>query len=193
MARRRIVIALSVLSSALGLAGCLWGAATIGGTLSGLPAGNSVTLQNSGTDNLVLTQNGAFEFAGTVDEGESYSVTVLTQPAAANCTVANGSGTIATNGRDVTNVTVTCTSTASVTGTLSGLPAGTSVTLTNGSTTLPLAANGAFAFPGVLAVGTAYNVAIAVNGQPVGATCTVTNGSGTIVASTPTNITVTCS
>jgi hypothetical protein len=190
MNRRVITISTVLLSSSL--AACLWGAATIGGTLTGLPSGNTVTLQNNGADNLVLTQDGSFEFRGTVDDGESYAVTVLTQPASATCTVANGSGTVSPSGRDVTNVSVTCTSTASVTGTVSGLPANTSVTLTNGGATLVVAVNGAFAFPGVVAAGTAYNVAVAVGGHPVGATCTVTDASGTIVTGTPTNVTVTC-
>ncbi|MET0334592.1 MAG: hypothetical protein ABW190_10005 [Rhizobacter sp.] len=190
---RRTTHIVSSLLLAAALAGC-WGQATVGGTLSGLPTGNTVTLQNNAADNLILSANGVFTFARALDENAAYSVTVLTQPVSATCTVANGSGSIDARGRDVTNVSVTCTNTSSLTGTLSGLAAGTSVTLTNGGTTLVVAANGAFAFPGILTAGTAYNVAIAVGGQPAVGTCAVTSGaSGTIVTGTPTAVVVTCS
>ena len=36
---------------------------TVGGTLTGLPAGDTVTLQDNGGDNLTLTTNGTFTFA----------------------------------------------------------------------------------------------------------------------------------
>jgi len=183
-------VTLSSLLLTLGVAACLGGSAKVGGTLSGLPSGNSVTLQNNGADNLTLNQNGSFQFDGMIDGAKAYSVTVLTQPASATCSVANGSGNIDSAGRDVTNVAVTCVSTASITGTVSGLGSGTSVTLINGSNTLVIASNGSFAFSGVLAAGTAYNVTVST--QPAGQSCSVAGGSGTVVAGTPTNIVVTC-
>ena len=76
-------------------------------------------------------------------------------------------------------------------GTVSGLAAGTSVTLSDGSVLLPVAINGSFAFPGLLAVGTAYQMTIAT--QPAGGTCTILNGSGTVAAGSPVNVQVTCS
>ena len=188
MSKRWFVVPGSLLLG-VGLAGCLWGAATVGGTLSGLPSGTSVTLQNNGIDNLTLRANGPFEFARTLDDGESYAVTVLTPPVGANCTVVNGSGTIADN--DITNVEVTCTVTASVTGTVTGLAAGTYVRLANAGVTIDVTSDGAFAFPGILADGTAYNVT--VSAQPPGQTCSVANGAGTVASGTPSAITVTCS
>lgn len=194
MSRR--VLAVSSLLLTLALAAC-WGAVRVGGTLSGLPSGASVTLQNNGGDNLTLNANGAYEFSRTLDEGAAYSVTVLTQPAGATCSVANASGTISTNARDVTNVNVTCEVTASIGGTVSGLLAGTAVTLTNSGPaggTVVVATNGAFALPGgIRPNGEAYNVTVATNGQPAGLTCVVANGSGNVVTGTPANITVTCS
>ena len=74
------------------LAACLVGDATVGGTVSGLPTGASVVLQNNGTDNLTVSANGRFTFSKSVEGEKTYAVTVLTQPAGANCTVANGSG-----------------------------------------------------------------------------------------------------
>lgn len=84
---------------------------TIGGTTSGLASGASVVLQNNGGGDLTVGSNGPFTFTGTVQSGSSYSVTVLTQPASQNCTVANGSGTATAN---VTNVAVTCANTDTV-------------------------------------------------------------------------------
>jgi len=173
------------------LSACLWSPATVGGTLTGLPAGNTVTLQNNGTNNLTLSQNGHFQFTGTVDENKPYNVTVLTQPTAAVCTVSNGSGTIDAAGSDVNNVAVDCVVNASITGTVSGLGTGRSVTLANGGTTLTVGANGAFAFPGLLSNGTAYNVTVSV--QPAGQAGDVSNGSGTFTIGTPTNVSVSCS
>jgi len=165
--------------------------ATVGGTVSGLPTGNSVTLQNNGASSLTVSANGSFWFSGTLSAGSSYAVTVLTQPVGASCSVANASGTISSTGSDVSNVTVTCVSNASIAGTVTGLASGTSLVLSNGSVMLAIASNGIFAFPGVLAAGTVYNVT--VSNQPVGQTCTVSNGVGTVVANTQAAIVVICS
>lgn len=175
---------------ALLLAACGGGDASLGGTLSGLPAHTSLTLQNNAANDLALSADGTFWFSGTVASGATYAVTVLTQPVGAQCTVANASGTIDAYGSDVSTVVVTCTSTASITGTVAGLPAGTSVTLSNGSLALAITADGAFAFPGVLAAGTGYNVTVST--QPAGHACTVSNGVGTVVTGTATAIVVTC-
>jgi hypothetical protein len=164
---------------------------SVGGTLSGLNTGASVTLQNNGDDTLTLTANGAFHFPTVVPGGSTYSVTVLTQPAGQTCSVTDGSGTLDPQGDPVDTVVVTCTTTSSLGGTVSGLAAGTSVTLANGTTLLPVDVNGAFAFPGTLPVGTAYDVTVAV--QPAGQTCVVTNGTGTIAAGGSLTVVVTCS
>lgn len=177
------------LTCCLLLAAC-WGGANIGGTLSGLPSGATVTLQNNGGDNLTLNANGSFWFVNTVAAGKAYAVTVLTQPAGATCAVTNGTGTADDNETDVSSVVVTCSVTATVTGTVSGLASGANVTLNNGAAVLVVTSNGSFAFPGVVAAGTSYNVT--VGGQPNGQACTVTGGSGTIVTGTPTAVVVTC-
>lgn len=75
---------------------------TIGGTVTGLPLGEAVTLRNNGGDDLTVMADGPFTFATSVT---SYSVTVLTQPMSARCAVTGGSGTATAN---VTDVVVTC-------------------------------------------------------------------------------------
>lgn len=78
---------------------------SIGGTVTGLPASQSVVLLNNGVDALTVSGNGSFAFATTVPFNGRYAVTVGTQPASASCSVSNGSG-FAT--ADVTNIIVTC-------------------------------------------------------------------------------------
>ena len=80
---------------------------TIGGTLAGLGASKSVVLQNNGGDNLTLTANGSFTFATKAKPGDSYAVTVLTQPSGQTCTVSGGSGSNVM--ANVTTVSVNCT------------------------------------------------------------------------------------
>jgi hypothetical protein len=165
--------------------------ATIGGTLSGLGTGLSVVVQDNSGDTTTLAANGTFQFPTLLATGANYSVTVLTQPIGQTCTVGNASGLVDLTD-NVTNVTLTCAASASLTGTVSGLAGGTSVALSNGSVLLPIAANGMFAFPGLLAAGTTYSVTVTV--QPAGEQCTVTNGQGTIPASgLATPIAITCS
>ena len=76
---------------------------TVGGSVSGL-TGSGLVLQNNGRDDLSVTGN--FTFARRLADGDSYAVTVKTQPTGQVCTVSNGSGTI--QGANVTNVAVQC-------------------------------------------------------------------------------------
>lgn len=176
-------------AATFGLAAC--GGGEVSGELSGMGADRSVTLLNNGSDALTLTRNGRFTFSQTLAERVSYEVTVQTLPAGQACTVSNGSGTIDSLGNSVDDVRVRCEFTPSLRGVVTGLPDGTALRLVNGSVELVVAADGAFAFPGTLADGTAY--AVRVRAQPAGATCTVTNGSGTFFASRFTDVAVSCS
>ena len=146
-------------------------------------------LRDNGGDDLTVTANGPFSFATKLAGGAAYNVTVKTNPSGQTCSVANGSGTIAT--ADVTNVAVTCVSTPTyaVGGNVSGL-SGTVVLQDNGGDDLSASANGSFAFATKLASGAAYNVSVKTN--PSGQTCSVANGSGTIGSSDITNVAVTC-
>jgi hypothetical protein len=166
------------------------GDATISGTLVGLAPGLTVTVQNSNADNLTLSANGAFTFASVLATGDAFNVTVLTQPVGQNCAVIDGSGTVDTSEDSVNSVVVSCTTTSSVGGTVTGLDPGTSVTLSDGSATLAIAVDGQFAFPQTLEAGSTYVVTVAVS--PVGQTCIVGNGTGLVVANVTAQVTVTC-
>lgn len=177
-------------AAALCLAGC--GGGEIGGTVSGLGDERSVTLDNNDSDTLTVTTNGSFAFANTVAANKTYDVTVVTQPVGQICTVTSGSGTVNADSDPVDSVRVVCTDVQTVTGALTGLLAGTSVTLINGTTTqLALTDNGPFAFAGVVEDGAAYDVTVLR--QPLVGFCTVTNGKGVFDVNVPTAIVVACS
>jgi sugar lactone lactonase YvrE len=83
---------------------------TIGGQLTGLASGRTVTLQNNSTDSLTLSASGSFTFATALAAGVSYSVTVSAQPSGQSCSVSSGSGTSLAN--NVMVVSVSCTNNA---------------------------------------------------------------------------------
>jgi hypothetical protein len=85
---------------------CSTNAYTVGGTVSGLSG--ALTLQDNGSNSLLISTNGSFTFSTPIAEGSPYNVTVATQPVAQTCIVTNGSGTL--GGFNVTNVVVNCVS-----------------------------------------------------------------------------------
>ena len=173
---------------------CVTNTYTVGGTISGLAAGNSVVLQNNGGDYLTVNANGGFIFATSLVDGDAYNVTVLTQPTSPNqmCSIANGTGTI--SGGNVTNIAVDCvTNTYTVGGTVSGLAAGNSVGIQNvGSSSMLVSANGSFTLPTAVSDGSSYNVTISIQPSSPNQTCTVTNGNGTVSGANVSNIAVDC-
>ncbi len=90
---------------------CAANSYTIGGTVTGL--NGSVVLQNSGGNNDTISTNGSFTFPATVAYGNTFNVTVITQPQGQSCVVTGGSGTATAS---VASVAVNCTTTS--TGTL---------------------------------------------------------------------------
>lgn len=76
----------------------------ITGNLSGLSGGIVLQLNNSET--ISLNQNGRFEFSTRILSGQSYLVSISTQPSNQLCRVSNGSGIVASN--DIKEIDVTC-------------------------------------------------------------------------------------
>lgn len=150
--------------------------ALIGGTLTGLPTGQQIVLQNNGADDLTLSNNGDFRFATQLLANASYSVTIKTSPTGVTCKVTNGSGKVSNLGASVQNIKVSCDTGPSIGGTLTGLQSGYSVTLSTNGMALVLTQNGDFRFANSLPNGTAYNVVVAQ--QPLVGTCQVTNPTG---------------
>jgi len=79
---------------------------TIGGSVSGLGAGQQVTLDNNGGNALTVTVDGSFTFTTPVAYGGAYTVTVGTQPTGLVCLVSNGGGSSVS--ANVTNVGIAC-------------------------------------------------------------------------------------
>ncbi|MEM7052944.1 MAG: choice-of-anchor D domain-containing protein [Pseudomonadota bacterium] len=77
-------------------------------------------------------------------------------------------------------------------GTISGLSGGGLVLQNNGGDDLPIAADGVFTFPGLLADGQAYDVTVLSQPTDPSQTCSVSNGSGTLAGADVTDVLVTC-
>jgi hypothetical protein len=165
----------------------------ISGTLTGLAAGDQITLLDNGTDALTLSAaDSTFTFNIALPSDHLYSITVQsspTAPIAQQCTVTNASGPVGPH--DITNVAVSCsTDSFSLGGTITGLTGiGGLVLQLNGATQLPLNTDGTFSLAS-LPSGTGYTVTIA--NQPLRTNCTLANPTGTIGASNVTNLQITC-
>jgi len=161
----------------------------IGGTVSGLASGESLTLSDNGTDSLSVTGSGAFSFHTQLASGTTYSVAVSVQPSKQLCSVTGSSGTVGSQG--ITSVAVSCVGPFAVGGTVSGLNSGVQLVLTNnGSDSNTIAANGAFTF--ATALGPASNYAVAIAQEPSGEQCFVANATGVASANSATSVAVTC-
>jgi hypothetical protein len=79
---------------------------TVGGTVSGLASGSTVTL-GDGISTLSVGANGNLAFTDVFAAGAPYAVNVTSQPVGQTCSVANGSGTF-DSADDPVVVTVTC-------------------------------------------------------------------------------------
>jgi len=184
---------------------------TVGGTITGLSPGDSVSLQDNGTDTGFFSGNGTFAMNTPLATGKTYAITVNSNPSipvAQTCVVGNGNGTVGTAA--VTSVTITCTTN---TYTISG-----NVTIT-GATTTPEAlvlqdnggdnftvASGAtlpakFTFATAIKSGLTYNVTAVNPTTPVALTCTPsavgTNGAtsaanGSVGGANVTGININC-
>lgn len=188
------------LMGALSLAGCGGGGSTgasappvqktavISGSVAGLSGNSTLLMVNNNAETIAVKANGAFKFATPVASGAPYSVVLIADPNGNACTIANGSGTVAQNAVDISNVAVTCQPaviallTYYVGVTVSGLAAGGEVSFADArGSLLKVSANGLSVFaqsysPQSLR-GASYNVTVSLN--PAGQTCTLTNNAGT--------------
>ena len=165
---------------------------SIGGELTGLIAGRSVTLQNNGGDAITLSENGNFTFPTEVLTGNNYDVTVATQPPGQSCTVTNGNAE--TLGNNVTNISVSCSPLSfTVGGTASGLVGGQQATIevvpSQGSTVSSLVGNGSYAIGPVI---TGSNFTASISAQPLGHDCSLSNSSGLVFDQNITNVDLNC-
>lgn len=179
--------------------------ATISGSIAGLSANSTLLLVNNSAETIAVKANTSFKFATPVAAGTAYNVTLFANPNGNDCKVANGAGTIAQDGGDISNVAVTCQPAViallayNVGVTVSGLAAGGSVSFADAQgNILKASANGLSVFaPSYSPLslhGASYNVTVSLN--PTGQTCTLANNAGTNNAGTGfvdfINVTATC-
>jgi hypothetical protein len=164
----------------------------IGGTVSGLAGPGLVLLNNQG-DALLVTRNGAFDFATPLAIGTGYSVTILSEPNSPRqmCTISQSAGIVGTEA--VTSVAIQCvTSPYSVGGMVSGLTGQGLILQDNGGSDLAVPANGAFTFAKQVPSGAAYAVTVKTQPSAPTQTCIVTAGTGTVANAKTTSVVVTC-
>ena len=144
----------------------------VSATVSGL-AGTGLALTNNGSGAINVTSNGPVTIANGVAASTIYLVAITSQPTnpSQTCSVANGSGTVATS--NVSNITISCvTNTYGVGGQINGL-VGTGLIISNsGSTNLPV--SGA-TYSYTLASGTHFSLAVSSQPTNPSQTCAFVN------------------
>jgi DNA-binding beta-propeller fold protein YncE len=154
---------------------------TVGGTVSGLNAGNSLVLQDNGGDTLTVSANGSFTFPTALANGATYAVTILTQPTGQTCTVTNGNGII--NNTNVINVTISCSSSSSRASLFAYV---TNADLGNSSVSYcPINSDGSFGACNTTGNGFSTPDGITIN--PTGSFAYVTNATNNTVSYCPIN------
>ena len=172
---------------------CTTSTFSVGGSVSGLAAGDSLVLANNGGDNLTVNANGSFTFATPRASGASYSVSVLSQSGATAQTCSVGSGAGVVGGGNITNVAVTCTAnTYRVGGTVSGLVGSGLVLSDSAGDNIAITQNGAFVFPTRIASHAAFSATVLTNPGSPAQSCVVSNGSGVVANTDVATIAVTC-
>lgn len=165
----------------------------VGGTVTGL-SGEGLVLRQNGGDDLPVTVDGTFTFATELATGTDFAVTVAAQPTnpQQTCTVSGGTGTVGT--ADVTSVTVECTTDLfTIGGTVSGLVGEATLEVdlgVGGNELVVISAEGTYAFPMGVPMGTTYVVTIQT--QSPEAVCIVRNGTGTVPGADVTNVNIAC-
>jgi hypothetical protein len=165
----------------------------VGGSVSGLANGATLTLNDNAGDTLSITANGSFSLSKSFSTGSNYSVAVGSQPSTPlqTCTVANGAGTVGSAA--ITNIAVTCvTRTFQLSATVSGLTGSGLVLDNNGTDDVAVSANGVVSFPKTIDSGAAYSVTVKTAPGNPAQNCSVGNASGTIGGANVTNVVVSC-
>ncbi len=149
-------------------------------TVSGLGSSKQLQLSN-GSEFLTATSNGSIQFQNELTTGSQYSIAIASQPVGQTCTVTNGSGVVSKN--NITEISVSCVTnpvaTYTVAFTVTGLGAGKSAILSDGSNNKTASSNTNYVFGSTYLSGDSYSVNITT--QPTGQTCSLSNGSGTVV------------
>lgn len=162
----------------------------VGGTISGLGSDQTLTLLNNSADRLIL--NGGtteFTFATELRKGDPYAITVQTQPSQRTCTVSQGAGTVPDE--HVKDIQITCSANRfTIGGTVSGLAAGSQMTLLNDGLDPLIVDSASFTFSSAVAAGSSYNVSVAKH--PSGQVCSVNNPEGKNLGDNISTVNIAC-
>lgn len=164
---------------------------SIGGAVSGLLAGTSVTLTNN-QESVTVSADGNFTFPTKLSSGQSYDVSFVTNGAGLSCTITNAQGVVQSS--NITNVSITCGLGANfyeVGVNVSGL-SGTISVQYNGAETLNIATTGLTKFTTLTSTGSNYTVTI--TSQPAATICSFDDPALTVGTMAAANVTlfITC-
>lgn len=160
---------------------------SIGGVVSGLIPGTSVTVTNN-QESVTVSSDGNFIFPTKLSSGQSYNVSFVTNGAGLSCSIANAQGVVQSS--NITNVSITCgigSNFYEVGVNVSGL-SGTITVQNNGAETLNISTNGLTKFTTLAATGSNY--AVALTGQPAGTICSFDDPTLTIGTMPAANVTI---
>ncbi len=183
------------LACALSLSACGGGDGEfyLGGTVTNNTMAGLILTNNDGPDFAVPANTTEFYFPNLVDADSSYNVKVKQSPPnTEKCEVLGNTGT----GKatfNITTIRIGCTlKSKPLNVAVSGLKAGGTLALVNGSVRTDVSANGTVTMTNV-GWGQPYGVTVLT--QPSGQVCTVQNGTGTVPSADEPpaiNLTVTC-
>lgn len=161
-------------------------------TVTGLEGSGLVLREDAGSvETLAIPANGDHTFNRLLLDGESYQVSVETQPStpAQSCEVTGGAGLV--SGSDA-SIAVACRTYRAVGGDV-GTMTGSGLTLSlNGGSEAALDAPGSFIFADGVLEGDSYEVVVARHPSAPAEFCTVTNGAGTVGGADITGVDVAC-
>lgn len=162
----------------------------VGGTVSGLTAGDTLTLINHG-DRLVVNANETRFAFPAMAHGSEYDVRVdeSSTPVGKTCSVTGGFGTV---NKEINDVSVVCSMYRySIEGTLTGLKPGKIIKLKNNrNDELTVTANGPFKFHTKVPHGGGYDVSVAQ--YPDLQTCSLSGHNGINISTPVTSVKVDC-
>lgn len=146
----------------------------VGGRVSGLVG--SLRLRINDSEELVVTQEGEFNFGSDFVHKAEYNVQIAEQPTGQTCQLTKGQGRLAFS--DVRSVFVECaTNQHTIAGTVAGLKGALTLSL-NGAEQITLQAPGEFHFKNPLPYGSDFAVTVAK--APGGQQCEILRGMGTL-------------
>lgn len=177
--KRSILRTGMALACAVSLASCgggNTGTLYLAGSVTGINKDGLVLQNNGGSDLVVPANSTSFQFTDLVPSDSVYNVTIKSQPDnVTSCTVLYGTGN--TGLYSVSTVQVNCIiHTFALGGTVTGLNAGASLVLVNGTNKVTVTGTGADVPFQMAPVSQDYPFGVTVFTQPAGQVCTVTSG-----------------